>query len=368
MKKLLIAIFLLFTCLPVSLSWAQEPQEIEMVPQEEMLEGKVTGILDEKTIIQAGEKTLYQKLKIEVNKGSLKGKEIIIEVGDIPVVGQPKYEVGDKVIISYSKNFEGNDIFFITDYIRRQPLFWLFLIFVVLAIVIGQLRGASSLLGLAFSFLIIFLFILPQIYQGNDPILITIFGSLAIIPITFFLSHGFNRKTLIAMAGTFIALIIVGLLSQFFIGLAKLTGYASEEAAFLHLAKGGAINMRGILLAGIIIGALGVLDDITVSQAAIVQQLREANPKLKWKELYLRAMNVGRDHIASMINTLVLVYTGAALPLFLLFIDTPRPFAEVVNYQMIAEEIVRTLVGSIGLILAVPITTILASKIMLKKF
>lgn len=367
MKKLLIAILLLFVCLPISRAWAQEPQEMEMAPREEILEGKVIAILDEKTTIQAGEKTLYQKLMVGVTKGSLAGKEVEIEVGDIPIVDQPKYQVGDEIVINYSKDFEGNDVFYITDFVRRLPLFWLFLIFVVLALIVGQWRGGMSLLGLVISFLIIFLFILPQIYHGNDPIVTTIIGSLVIIPVSFFLSHGLNRKTIVAMTGTFMALIIVGLLSQLFIGLAKLTGYASEEAAFLHLAKHGAINMRGILLAGIIIGTLGVLDDITISQAAIVQQLKEANPKLKWKQLFLRAMNVGQDHIASMINTLVLVYTGAALPLMLLFIDNPRPFSEIVNYQMIAEEIVRTLVGSIGLILAVPITTFLASRIAFRK-
>jgi uncharacterized membrane protein len=363
MKKIIFFFLLLLVYLPLSSVWAQEIQETDTSLQEELLEGKVIGILDEKTTFRDEERLLYQKLEIEITKGSLKNQKIEVEKGDIPIVGQPKYKVGDKVVISYSQDFEGNNVFFITDYVRRWPLVWLFLIFVVLAVTIGQWRGASSLVGLVISFLVIFLFILPQIYQGNDPILITIIGSLVIIPATFFLSHGFNQKTLVAMAGTFVALIIVGFLSQFFISFAKLTGYSSEEAAFLHLSKGGTINMKGILLAGIIIGALGVLDDITVSQAAIVQQLREANPRMKAKELFKRAMNVGQDHIASMINTLVLVYTGAALPLMLLFIDNPRPFSEIINYQMIAEEIVRTLVGSVGLILAVPITTLLASKI-----
>ncbi len=127
------------------------------------------------------------------------------------------------------------------------------------------------------------------------------------------------------------------------------------------------MNMKGLLLAGIIIGVLGVLDDITISQSAIVFQLKAANEKLKFKELYLRAMSVGQDHISSMVNTLILVYTGAALPLLLLFINNPRPFSEVVNYEIIADEVVRTLVGSIGLILAVPITTVIASWIAAKR-
>jgi len=163
------------------------------------------------------------------------------------------------------------------------------------------------------------------------------------------------------MGGTLIALIITGILANIFVEAAKLTGFASEEAGFLQVAKGGAINMKGLLLAGIIIGLLGILDDVTVSQAAIVFQLKEANNRLKFNQLYQRAMRVGQDHIASMINTLILVYAGASLPLLLLFIDSPRPFLEVVNYEIIADEVVRTLVGSIGLILAVPLTTLIAS-------
>ena len=161
-------------------------------------------------------------------------------------------------------------------------------------------------------------------------------------------------------------MVITGLLAKFFIEVAKLTGYASEEAAFLYVAKEG-VNIRGLILAGIIIGTLGVLDDITISQAAIAQQLRAANPKISRKEQFWRAMDVGRDHIASMINTLVLVYTGAALPLLLLFITNSHPFTEVINYEVIAEEIIRTLVGSIGLIAAVPITTFLAVNFIAKK-
>lgn len=301
-------------------------------------------------------------MEVLITKGSLKGKEITVEAGDIPIVGQPKYEPGDEVLISYSQDFEGKDVFYISDYVRRRPLLFLFLIFVILALIVGGWRGGSSLLGLGISFLVIFAFILPQIYAGRDPVSIAIIGSLLIIPISFYLSHGFNRKTTTAIFGTLIALMITGILAKTFVGLAKLTGYASEEAAFLQVARPGIVNIRGLVLAGIIIGTLGVLDDITISQAAIAQQLKEANPKVKFKELFVRAMNVGQDHIASMVNTLVLVYTGAALPLLLLFIDNPHPFSEVINYEIIAEEAIRTLVGSIGLITAVPITTLLAAR------
>ena len=258
-------------------------------------------------------------------------------------------------------------MFYISDFVRLDSLIWLFIIFIILTIYIAKCMGLMSLIGMAISFLIIFFYILPNISAGLDPIQIAITGSLFIIPITFYFSHGLNKKTTVAIVGTIIALIITGILASIFVNFAKLTGFASEEASFLEVAKPGAINMKGLLLAGIIIGVLGVLDDITISQSAIVFQLKEINNKLKFSELYSRAMNIGQDHISSMVNTLILVYTGAALPLLILFINNPRPFSEVINYEMIADEIVRTLVGSIGLILSVPITTFIASMIASKK-
>lgn len=361
--KKILAIFLFLFFIFGGKVLAQENQSLK----EEILEGRVVRILKEDVIIKNGQQNLYQKLVVLINKGSQKGKKIEIEVGDIPLVGQQKYKIGDEVLISFTKDFEGNDLFLISDFIRRKPLFWLFFVFTVLVIAIGRWRGASSLLGLVISFLVIFKYILPQIYAGKDPVLISIFGSLIIIPFTFYLSHGLNKKTTTAVLGTLIALGITGFLAKFFVEVAHLTGYASEEAGFLQVAKQGTMNIKGLLLAGIIIGVLGVLDDITVSQSAVVEQLKKANPKMSHKELFWRAMSVGQDHIASMVNTLILVYTGAALPLLLLFVDNPLPYSQVINYEIIAEEIIRTLVGSIGLILAVPLTTFLAVTILKNK-
>ncbi len=321
--------------------------------QEETLEGSVIRIMEEKGP--------YQKLEILVTKGSLQDKNITIESGNLPMSNLPKYQVGDKLVINYGTDFKGNDSFYITDYVRRSGLFWLLVIFVMIAVAVGRWQGVTSLVGMGISFLVIFKFILPKISTGSDPVQIAILGSLIIIPATFLLSHGVNKKTAIAIVGTLISLIVTGILANAFVEASKLTGFASEEAGFLQAFKPGLINIKGLLLAGIIIGVLGVLDDITISQAAIVQQLKAANPKLKAGELYKKAMAVGKDHIASMVNTLILVYTGAALPLLLIFIDNPHPFSEVINYEIIADEVVRTLVGSIGLILAVPITTFIAS-------
>jgi len=357
MKKIFLTLFLLlvlfFCSFPV---FAQ-------VPKEETLEGKIVSIKEEKEIKVMGKKQLYQKLELQITKGSLKNKIITIESGNIPLANIQKYYRNDKVTINYSKDNNGKEAFYIKDYIRRTPLLVLFIIFIVLTIFIAKIRGLMSLLGMIFSFLMIFFSILPNILNGANPILAVILASLFIVPVTFYLSHGFNKKTTVAIFGTCISLVATGLLATVFIELTKLTGFTSEEAGFLQVFNQRSINMKGILLAGIIIGALGVLDDITISQAAVVFQLKETNRRLTQKELYNQAMNVGQDHISSMVNTLVLVYAGAALPLFLLFVHNPHSFSEVINYEMIAEEIVRTLVGSIGLILAVPITTYFAVKI-----
>lgn len=357
MKKTLLLLFLLSLIFRPAFCLAQSDSSPEI------LEAEIIAILEEKEIVPSGltESQLSQSLKLLVTKGSLRGQEIIVETGSLGVVNQPRYSLGDQVVVNRLAGQGGKDFYYLTDFVRRPALLLLFLVFILVVGLVAGFRGLASLLGMATSFLVIFLFILPRLLAGDPPVTVAIVGSLLIIPLTFFLSHGFNRKTLAAVAGTFVSLMITGFLADFFVNLAQLTGFASEEAGFLQVARPELINMRSLLLAGIIIGLLGVLDDVTISQAAIVFQLRETNPRFKEKELYRRAMVIGRDHISSMVNTLILVYAGAALPLLLLFIDQPQPFATIINAEILADEIVRTLVGSLGLILAVPLTTFIAS-------
>ena len=360
-----ISIFV-FVILGFSISNTVLAQEDNIQPepvQEERLEAIVNKVLEEKEIIpEYGQtKQLYQKLELSITKGSLEGETIIIESGNLPMANLQKYEVKDRLIIVASKDFEGNEVFYIADYVRRSALLWLFILFVILAIAIGKWWGFASILGMGYSFFVIFKFILPRLLSGSDPVTTAILGSILIIPITFYLSHGLNKKTTVAIVGTVISLIITGILASVFVDAAKLTGFASEEAGFLQVVRQGTINIQGLLLAGIIIGTLGILDDVTVSQSSIVNQLKITDKNLSLKKLYNKAMSVGRDHISSMVNTLVLVYTGAALPLLLLFYDNPLPFSDVISYEIIATEIVVILVGSIGLMLAVPITTLIAA-------
>lgn len=336
-------------------------QNLPTIQQEERVEAIVKNIKSEKEIEIFERKQLVQELELFVTSGSLKNQNLIIKNGELPAVQQILYKPGDKIVVSITKNFDGQNMYTITDYVRRDILYWLAGIFLLLVIVIGGKKGFASIIGLAFSFIIIFTFILPKILSGNSPVVIAIIGSLIILPINFYLSHGINKKTTVALISTFLALCFTGFLSSYFVGISHLTGYASDEVTFLQVAKQGALNVQGLLLAGIIIGVLGILDDVTVSQSSVVFELKKANPSLKLRELYSKAMNVGKDHIASVVNTLVLVYAGASLPLLLLFINNPIPYEQVINYEIISEEIVRILVASIGLILCIPLTTLIAS-------
>ena len=324
-------------------------------------EGMVINVSEGTRIDPDGNVIFYQILHIEITSGSSAGEVITIEEGEVVFASAQDYSAGDKVVLSQVTNVDGDVNYFITDYVRRDRLLELFIVFAVLAVAVGGIWGATSLAGMAFTFLIIFKFILPQIMTGRNAVFVTVVGAAIIIPVTFVLSHGFKTKTWIASVSTVITLILTGIVAALAVEATHLTGFGSEEAAFLQFQAGDVVNIKGLLLAGILISALGILDDITISQASIVSELKTANKKYKFENLFVGAMRVGRDHIASLINTLVLVYAGASLPLLLLFVNNPAPFADVINNEMIAEEVVRTLVGSMGLIMAVPITTALAS-------
>lgn len=324
-------------------------------------QAKISKIIEEKEIEVMESPQIYQKLELTINSGDKKGEKIVVINGDQPIANTIRYKQNEKVMLSETQNFDGQKEFIILDYNRHDGLGLLAIIFIAIIILVSKWKGFTAILGMIFTFIVLFSFILPKIASGSNPLLIATLASLVIIPVSFYLSHGLNKKTSIAILGSFITLFITGILSVIFINISKLTGLSSEEAGMLSVMTSSTINMKGLLLAGILIGALGVLDDITISQSAIVEELVKTSPNLGKKELYHKAMNIGRDHIASMVNTLVLAYAGVSLPLLLLFIDNPHPTSEIINYEFIAEEIVRTLVGSIGLVLAVPVTTYLAA-------
>jgi uncharacterized membrane protein len=246
------------------------------------------------------------------------------------------------------------------DFERRTPMLILVALFVAVVLVFARWRGALSLAGLAISLALVLLFVVPSILDGNSPLLVAVVGSMAVALTTIPLAHGRGPKSLSALLGTAVSLILTALLALLFTNLTHLTGLSSEEAIFLQIGNAD-VSLQGLLLAGIVIGALGVLDDVTISQASTVLALRRANPALAFRGLFRLALDVGRDHVSATVNTLVLAYVGAALPILLLFSAADLGVSEAVNLEVVAKEIVATLVGSIGLITAVPITTALAS-------
>jgi uncharacterized membrane protein len=255
----------------------------------------------------------------------------------------------------------GEDRLYISDFRRTGPLVGIVALFIGLVVLVGRGKGLRSLGGSLFSLGVIFAFILPQILEGRDPVGVSIIGSILLLSASTYLTYGWNIKAHAAVAGMTISLALTGGLAWLFVGWARLTGMAMEESAFLVMEIGPDVNLRGLVLGGIIIGSLGVLDDVCVGQASAIIELLKANPDLSWLDLFQRSLNIGTDHIAAMVNTLLLAYVGGSMPLMLAFTLYQEPLWRRINREPIAEEIVRTLVGSAGLVLAVPITGLLAS-------
>ncbi|MEW2510198.1 YibE/F family protein [Streptomyces sp. NPDC046870] len=267
---------------------------------------------------------------------------------------------GEKVVVAYEPSAPKDLQYSVTDVNRTFPMALLAGIFAVAVVVVGRLRGVMALVALAVSFLVLTLFILPAILEGANPLLVAVVGSSAIMLIALYMCHGLSARTSVAVLGTLISLCLIGVLGSLFIGWAALTGNTDDSTGLIH-GLYPSIDMSGLLLAGVIIGSLGVLDDVTVTQTSAVWELHEANPSMGWRGLYRAGIRIGRDHIASVVNTLVLAYAGAALPLLLLFSIAQSSVGTVANSELVAEEIVRTLVGSIGLVASVPVTTALAA-------
>jgi uncharacterized membrane protein len=267
---------------------------------------------------------------------------------------------GEKVVAAYEPSAPKDLQYSVTDANRKLPLTLLAGIFAVVVVVVGRMRGVMALIALAISFMILNFFILPAILQGSNPLIVAVVGSSAIMLIALYMCHGLSARTSVAVVGTLLSLVLIGILGSVFIDWAVLTGNTDDSTGLIH-GLYPSIDMSGLLLAGVIIGSLGVLDDVTVTQTSAVWELHEANPTMGRRGLYRAGIRIGRDHIASVVNTLVLAYAGAALPLLLLFSIAQSSVGTVANSELVAEEIVRTLVGSIGLVAAVPVTTALAA-------
>ena len=274
------------------------------------------------------------------------------EVGDL--------EVGDRVVLGFE---DSTNFYFYADRERGSTLVWLAVLFAVVVVALGRVRGVLALLAMAATLVVLVAFVAPSVLDGDDPLLVAVVAAATIAFVSLYLTHGFTPTTTVALAGTLAALALTLGLSWVFFEFAQFSGLASEEAFILPFIAQN-LDVGGLLLGGAIIGALGALDDVTVTQVATVAELRHRSPELSSKELVASGIRVGRDHIASTVNTLLLAYAGASMPLLLLFAVSDQSLGMVANSEIVAVEIVRTLCGSIGLVAAVPITTTLAAAVL----
>jgi uncharacterized membrane protein len=318
--------------------------------------GRVVEILAEemRDIPGTGTEHLHQTIRAEVLDGPNKGSIILIENDYLGL------DKGDKFYFNHNIYIDGTESYGIVNIDRKGSLLLLSFIFVATVILFGRWQGVRALIALAGSFLAIIFILLPGILNGWNPLLASFLVAGGILFAAIFFTHGFNRESLVAYAGTMIAVVFAGIFAMFAVHITDLSGFASDETTYLNFNTGGTLNFTALLLGAFIIGFLGVLDDIAVTQSAVVSELFDSNPELSRREVYKRAMRVGREHVGALVNTLVLAYTGASLPLLLYFNMAPTNFTTSINLEIFATEIVRIIVGSIGLILTVPIVTFLA--------
>ena len=328
---------------------------------------RVTEILEEGEITLGETTQTYRILRVEVLEGQWKGLQFEIDFGQRQIRPPGLLPgTGDEVLITIGQDQNNVLTAYFTDFVRTRPILILFLTFAVMSVIISGWKGVRSLIGMGISLGVILYYILPNILAGRDPVLVSITGAFVLLASTLYLVYGWTLKTHAAVLGTLIALILTGLIADFFVNLTRLTGFGSEDALFLIQAPNLQINLRGLVLGGMLIGALGVLDDLVITQASVVFELHHADPGLKFRWLFQRAIRVGQDHVAATVNTLVLAYAGAALPTLLLFSISGTSYSHLLNLEFVAEEVVRTLVGSLGLFASVPITTALACWVVLK--
>ena len=335
-----------------------------LTDQVTIVKAKVIEVVDQGTDTLPGidVQNPTQTLKAQIIEGTDNGK-IVEFKNDYTIL-----KAGDLFYLSYTVQTEGNEFYSVYEPDRLPVLLFFLILFVVLALIFGGLQGLRGLLSLAGSLLLIIFVLLPAILHGFSPLLVSIVVSSLIIILGSYVTHGFNKTTSSAVIGMIITVIITGLMAYYAVDASRLTGATGDEAIYLTYNTRGHIDLIGILMGGIMIGLLGVLYDVSIGQAISVEELHHVAPHLpRWK-IYKRAIRIGREHIGALINTLAIAYVGASLPLLLLFYSSgsDTPFLMTINKEIFSTEIIRTLIGSIGLVLAVPITTLLSTVMLIQ--
>lgn len=309
---------------------------------------------------------IQQDLRLRGLDSGFEGQAIDYKgIGDIEVLGGNVYRLGDEVFVNRALDESGQESYYIIDYSRTKPIYWLTVIFILAVILVGRSKGFKAILSLVLSFVVIMKFILPAIISGYSPFVVSLIGGVLILAFIIYLTEGFNKKSHLAILSVLISLSFTLIISYLFVYFSRLTGLSQEESSFLIGLGGVEFDFRGLLLAGFVIGAVGVLDDIIIGQIEAVEQLQEANPDLSNNKIFALAYKVGNAHLGAIINTLFLTYVGASLPLLLLFVlneNNGLTLSQLLSTESITTEIIRTLSGSIGVILSMPIATFLASR------
>ncbi len=352
MRKIYIFLVLLLSFFP-GLLYAQEI----IVDKTEIIKAEVIDVLDQRKEEVFGIKTesIIQTISVKILEGEKKGNIITID-NDYIILKK-----GQKFFLYHSiDGLNANETYLVRDVDRRPVVISFVALFVIVVLFFSGKQGLRSLAGLAGSFFVILYVLIPGLLNGYPPVITSVLVATIILFFAIYFTHGFNRLSTVAFAGTVLAVIITGVLAYVGVTLSHFTGLVSEEAFYLNLNTRGALDLAGLLLGGIMIGVLGVLDDIAVTQTAVVRELYASASHLSAKVIYKKALSVGREHVGALVNTLALAYTGASLPLLLFFSSGNSVTGSVINQEIFATEIIRTVVGSIGLILTVPITTLLA--------
>lgn len=354
MQNLRLAILFVSLISTFSFSFAQEPALL----QDKELTMLATVVRVESSELQEVPNTnttaLYQTVVVRIIKGEQQNKEVTITDSAFAV------QSGDKVYVRYLQTTDGGEYYSIQEPYRLDALLWLLIFFIAVVLLFGGKQGFLSLVALFISFGAIFKYLFPQIITGGNIVALATLGALLSLFVVMYLTHGFTRLTTSAFLGCTLSVIVTLALAKYAVVITKLTGFASEESVYLNIATQGNLDFIALLVGGIIIGVIGVIDDVSITQASVVNQLQLANPQISTRNLYTKALKVGKDHMGAVINTLILAYAGASLPLVLLFYVSNTPVLELINREIIATEIVRSIVGSVGLLLAVPLTTLIA--------
>lgn len=327
-------------------------------PEVSILKAKVVEVVREINtgfLYDGGQDIYIQEIKAEILDGENSGQ--IISIGEDWLL----MDEGDKFYVEQYE-YENEIQYTVLDYSRTSGLKWLLLAFIILIIIFGKWQGVRSIVSLGASLLVIIYILIPLLLNGAPPILTSVALGTLILAVAIFFTHGFNKRSLIAFGGTTATVLITGVIAALVVNGTHLTGFGAHESTYLDFNTGGQLDFVGLLLAGIIVGILGVLDDIAITQVAVVRELYALNEKLGKKEVFTRALRVGKEHVAALVNTLVLAYVGVSLPL-LLYVSTldGTNFALLVSSEVFATEIVRIILGSAGLIFAVPLTTFAAA-------